>query len=401
MSITFFFGAGAECSFGLPAGKGFISPLLQDQFKDERKAILGDKTSSFQLVPPNSKKVYAQTIHFCKKEAKKYFEQWIIENCDNYYNGSSKKLNIPYSDWYKCLHTSEEQLDTLSEEKKNQREFFLENAVFFDTLDEKFNDLRNDPLGANGKRVLNAYFTILILMLDSLYQIPGGFDWKLDHIYQLLKKDYDRSKLLEKKKGKSYYQSLSDSGLSNYSVITSNYTEIISMFLKDVVFLHGKLTWFEDYKHRRFYDVSMDDDIPTENVVPFIMIPSGVKPIICKRQLDEFQKFTQRLFESNYLCVVGYKFNSEDNHINAIIGEWLRVKGNKLIYLNYKENNSYLDICKYGWASGFTRKVYDEKEVTDRTTLDLKAKEQIIDIHVNKSNCNSVFESLLMQLHDT
>ena len=170
------------------------------------------------------------------------------------------------------------------------------------------------------------------------------------------------------------------------------------MFIKDVCFLHGKLTWFEDYRHLQFYDVNSDSDIPISYVIPFFMIPSGVKPIICKKQLDEYSRFTQRLNSSNYLCVVGYRFNSEDNHINAIIGEWLRKKNNRLIYLNYCSDNSCLDLGRYGWASLFSKKEYGEEKVTPQTKFDLKSKEKIIDIHVNEKKSNAVFESLLKQL---
>lgn len=33
------------------------------------------------------------------------------------------------------------------------------------------------------------------------------------------------------------------------------------------------------------------------------------------------------------LVVVGYRFNSEDNHINSVIADWLENSNGKLLYL--------------------------------------------------------------------
>ena len=92
--------------------------------------------------------------------------------------------------------------------------------------------------------------------------------------------------------------------------------------------------------------------------MPFILIPSGIKPIICTKQVESFHKFIDNLQQSDVLCVVGYKFNSEDNHINAIITEWLHNRGKKLVYFNY---NRDVDFEKLEWADD----IWNGKAITD------------------------------------
>ena len=89
------------------------------------------------------------------------------------------------------------------------------------------------------------------------------------------------------------------------------------------------------------------------------MIPSGVKPLICKKQINEFKKFSDNLDKSDYLAIVGYNLNSEDNHINSIISSWLREnEKHKVIYLNYIGDKSVDSDAKtesieqYGWLDG-------------------------------------------------
>lgn len=89
------------------------------------------------------------------------------------------------------------------------------------------------------------------------------------------------------------------------------------------------MTWFEDIKQLMIYDCADDEERKniisnSKNIIPFILIPSGVKPIICSKQIKAFKNFIDVLNSSDFLVVVGYKFNSEDNHINSIINEWLK-----------------------------------------------------------------------------
>ena len=132
--------------------------------------------------------------------------------------------------------------------------------------------------------------------------------------------------------------------------------------------------------------------LQAKNVVPFILIPSGVKPLVCRKQIGQFSDFIKKLDGSKYLVVVGYKFNSEDNHINSIIADWLRKKENKLIYLNY---NNEVTFDQFPWLKDkFSVETLENPDEAET----LLTAGKISDIHVNEENCLAIFEKLLQEL---
>lgn len=355
----FFFGAGAENTYGVVTGEGFRQPLLKPD-KDQKRALkglLGDDYKNAPLLHHKSQKIYLQTIYSNPDEAKKVFDEERVAQYISYYRGSSKDDKNKFDfdmqkiakQWYKLL-TDDTADSNLGE--KEIKDFFLKNAVFFDSLDEKFNSLRYvDWDNSNMRRVVNAYFLLFIEMLKGLYN-TDEFDWSMPNVLDLLNREYTKPKYIE-----SYYTILRDryiktnNGERPCSIATTNYTNLSSIYTqqKNIIYLHGKMTWFEDYKHLVIYDCTIPeerqeiikickDDYKT--ILPFILIPSGVKPLICKKQIDEFSKFGNALWdkETKVAVVVGYRFNSEDNHINSMFSEWLRENGHTLIVLNYHSN---------------------------------------------------------------
>ena len=340
MGISFLFGAGADSVYGICKGASFAEPLLLGKYAEERKKMLGDSMGEYRLLYPQSKKIYLQTIISNQDEAREIFGLMFVDKCVEYYNKEyteEKSKNIRaefdahFKNWYKMITEK-----CFVHEYCDQRahDFFLNKAVFFDSLDEKMNDLRNSPPNSNGKRVINAYATIFIMMVNQLYDIPVEYSWTYPDLFLTL-----RNCMLGKVglDTQSYYKILREL-LDGYPLkkdvyfTTTNYTEIAEKVLgREVTYLHGNLNWFEDYEHLRVYDCKKDDDYQqalnhTKTLIPFILIPSGIKPIICTKQIESFYNFVNSLSCSDVLCVVGYKFNSEDNHINAIIAEWLQKK---------------------------------------------------------------------------
>ena len=84
------------------------------------------------------------------------------------------------------------------------------------------------------------------------------------------------------------------------------------------------------------------------------------------RQIEEFHKFIAALKESDQLCIIGYHFNSEDNHVNAIIGDWLRAeKKHRLIYFNWKGG---VKLSKLKWMETF--EIKENGDVADLRSTD-------------------------------
>lgn len=396
MKVTFLFGSGADtdASDKLKSGQSFAEALLQNRYSHQIKSITGFDASHFQLIYPGSQKVFIQTILAQREKAQKLFGTEIVDDivCYSYEKSSddlSKKIAGYCRSWYGILKHPEVE----SIEIKN---FFLQNAVLFDSLDEKFNSLRDVNYNSNAKRVINAYLTVFLLMFESLYDIPLNFEWSYSSIFEKLRKPYD----IDFSNG-CYYSILANSGI-DCNIITTNYTDIVNAFADrggdDIVYLHGKMTLFEDLKSLSVFDCRTLQNTNTKlsrnnqfsNTIPFILIPSGVKPIICQRQIQEFAKFIHALDQSEYLIVLGYRFNSEDNHINSIIAEWLRRRHRKLLYLNY---NGSVDFSTFNWADEFSVRTYEypEDEV-------LRSNSQIVNIKIDKETARSTFKELLSKL---
>lgn len=352
--ITFLFGSGADTCYSknMKSGKEFNEALLTNKYKEQRKAILGDDFINAQFLHPNSRKIYAQTIFQNQDKAREVFknEREIVDSCISYYEGNcncSESLKQFFNDSYNALN---------QKGTNKHKDFYLENANFFDTLDEKFNSLRMaSVLNNNAKRVINAYWTIFLLLIEWMYDDCINNISNKNDVFEFINKNL--SLLIN---DNNYYSILKNSGAC-CNIVTTNYTNFIETTVKkNVIYLHGKLTWFEDIEKLRIYDIENTEDLEKAKnsplLLPFILIPSGVKPIICEKQLSEFSKFINVLKDSNELCIIGYRFNSEDNHVNSIIGEWLLKEGKHMTIFDYDGN---FDKNNYKWLVDIDNKKID------------------------------------------
>lgn len=422
--VSILFGSGADTDYNAKLGSGasFSQALLQNSYKDKCKKVTGN-SYEYSLIHKLSKKVYIQTILENEEKAKEAgIKENDIELCKKYSKAQlsdpeKAKLDKQCKKWYNLLMNKKTK-------QKNKQKFFYEKAVFFSSLDEKFNSLRyNDgEWNTNAKRVINAYYTVFFYMAENVYNKDAMNN--INSIRDLLNflKYVKKSDESSKNNDKKYYDILKnflDSSEENncrYFVTTTNYTDYVSEIFGTIntAYLHGKLKWFEDLKTLQVFDCDDDKEYDKlleiaetqskskqTRLIPFIMIPSGVKPLICKKQIDEFKKFSDNLDKSEYLVIVGYNLNSEDNHINSIISSWLREnEKHKVIYLNYIGDKSVdLDaktesIEQYGWLDGI-KIVSPYKD--DISKIKNVAKQFIV-ININSENCHDIFKNALTQI---
>lgn len=422
--VSILFGSGADTDYNAKLGSGasFSKALLQNSYKDKCKKVTGN-SYEYSLIHERSKKVYIQTILENEEKAKDAgIKESEIKLCKKYSkallsNPEKTKLDKKCKIWYKLLMNKKTTL-------KNKQKFFYEKAVFFSSLDEKFNSLRyNDgEWSTNAKRVINAYYTVFFYMIENVYK--KGVITNINNIRDLLNflKCVKKSDEYLKNNDEKYYDILKkflDSSEENncrYFVTTTNYTDYVSEIFgtTNTAYLHGKLKWFEDLKTLQVFDCDDDNEYDKlleiaetqikskqTRLIPFIMIPSGVKPLICKKQIDEFKKFSDNLDKSDYLVIVGYNLNSEDNHINSIISSWLREnEKHKVIYLNYVSDKSVDSDTKtesveqYGWLDGIkiVSPYKDDISKIENVT------EQFIVININSENCHDIFKNVLNQI---
>lgn len=423
--VSILFGSGADTDYNANLGSGasFSKALLQNSYKDKCKKVTGN-SYEYSLIHKRSKKVYIQTILENEEKAKEAgIKENDIELCKKYSKAQlsdyeKTNLDTNCKTWYDLLMSNN------PGEEKDVQKFFFERAVFFDALDEKFNSLRyNDgKWSANAKRVINAYYTVFFYMIENIYDEDVKDSVNSIKDLPTYLKFAKKSDEYLKNNDKKYYDILKkflDSSEENncrYFVTTTNYTDYVSEIFgtTNTAYLHGKLKWFEDLKTLQVFDCDDDNEYDKlleiaetqskskqTRLIPFIMIPSGVKPLICKKQINEFKKFSDNLDKSDYLVIVGYNLNSEDNHINSIISSWLREnEKHKVIYLNYIGDKSVdsdtktESIEQYGWLDGI--KIVSLCQ--DNLFKIADAKEQFIVINIDSENCHDIFKNALTQI---
>lgn len=398
--IMFLFGSGADTDVNkkLVSGSKFAESIIQNKYADKINNITQEDFRNFKLISHNSKKIFIQTIVHNEKLAREMLSSEDDVNLVMDYNNGAensdttkKKITEMCRNWYDLITNTEIPQEQSEEDSKN---FFLENAALFGSLDEKFNSLRYpNKKDANAKRVINAYWTVFMVMFESLFGEISELDF--DAVLKKLSDEKTVAESMLSGQSNCYYNTVSKVK-GNYHIATTNYTALVSTaFENRANYLNGKLSWFEDLYNLTVYDCTQESERDLivkhpKNIIPFIFIPSGVKPIVCPKQVKEYTDFKSNLESSSILCVIGYRFNSEDNHINSFIADWLRKDKNVLIYFNYKENTEHkedFNLEDLYWIKmlieGGKYKTIDKIKDFNFDVID---EHKVIDIKINKKN---------------
>ena len=397
--IIFLFGSGADTDVNkkLVSGSKFAESIIQNKYADKINNITQEDFRNFKLISHNSKKIFIQTIVHNENLAREKLSREEVNLVIDYNNGTKnsnttkKKITKMCRKWYDLITNTKIPQEQSEEDSKN---FFLENAALFGSLDEKFNSLRYpNKKDANAKRVINAYWTVFMVMFESLFGEISELDF--DAVLKKLSDEKTVAKNMLSGQSNCYYNTVSKVK-GNYHIATTNYTALVSTaFENRANYLNGKLSWFEDLYNLTVYDCTQESERDLivkhpKNIIPFIFIPSGVKPIVCPKQVKEYTDFKSNLESSSILCVIGYRFNSEDNHINSFIADWLRKDKNVLIYFNYKENTEDkedFNLVDLYWIKTFIEGgKYKTIDKIKDFNFDVIDEHKVIDIKINKKN---------------
>ncbi len=147
---------------------------------------------------------------------------------------------------------------------------------------------------------------------------------------------------------KSYYDDLLDATTSfdkkfEVSVVgTSNYTPLIKEKLNQlknitITYLNGSTDeWYDPYLNRIGF-VESDIDKQSHILVPLLFTQSGTKPMTSIDMLLRYADYYNSLLETNLICIIGYGFNSDDEHINGIFRKLLDSNGKKIVVVETKD----------------------------------------------------------------
>lgn len=408
--ITVLFGAGAEGKgqFDLPTGASFKRDVILAK-NAESFGNLFLKSSNYNLkltggtiIAHNATSVLYQTIVENNSSDCKILEKLFPDENDRciaqkyieYKRGLTKKenenkngnedeketkSNRQISDNFRSLYKAnfyDRIKDTSIDNLDDSLKYFLDNAGIYSFLDSLFNYLRKPELYNNEcARVIKIYYAALLSILDGLAEsLDVSEQGDLSGLYSNLKKGSNQiensvnvlsdiiaefqNAVVRKADVKSkteqdklYYFNIKELSKNNdVSCITTNYTNICQKIIdiddEHFSYLHGKLELFEEHETKDIKNIKEVD--LSKTVFPYLLIQSGVKPIISPLQIKEFSKACDMVVDADELLIIGYGVNSDDEHIKNILRE--RFKQNKklnilfMVKIKMKEKKKKLEL---------------------------------------------------------
>lgn len=368
--VTFLFGAGAETGFGLLSGKNFakdillLNPTLRAQVKEFFESQGCKEYKNTRLIYAASRSIYYQTICENEDAFRSTFENMELQPSfpqiyDNYKiykectDEKSRKEYAKYSEVFSSMcgkvwkYLSTENTGTERSESndlgwgeyKRLADFILNNVRYYAQIDKQFNALRNPKKKTTEYwTVLNTYAAAFFSVFNKMYILQSDGKKSIctkEKVIGLI-----NNKMYGLPNTNNYYQAIKNNlEECDYECVTTNYTPYVERILGKGAYLHGKLSWFEDSENLAVYDATRQEEVALicQNFVfPFIFIQSGIKPVVSTKQIEELYKAITYLNESDTLVVVGYNFNSDDNHINSMIADWLREENERqLVFFKY------------------------------------------------------------------
>ncbi len=371
------FGAGAEQGLGISGGSAFAKTVLGidaepmndavREYYTNRKKSPGLKNSSWY--PDYHKYTWDN-----KKLLEAAVKKKLLEDALRY--STKEKFDA-------------EVADMITNMSAEEREEVLEKYTsYMGLVDEQFHTLISPrPLGRDKFWSVVACYTRAYLLLAGEMLFPerkGDVLLSKAQYMDILEDPKDAIQKMHdfataQRDVQSYYSILRDSAIPNIKVITSNYTpackNIADLSDDNIAYVHGRFGLFELPYEFRVFDVE-EESLSADVYFPYIFIQSGVKPIVEERQIDEFAKMLKFLREADKLIVVGYRINSDDNHINGILRSFL-LSEKEIVFLDYD--------------SGSTKEM-----IARRLRID-ENDPRLVHLSITKENCYKVFAERLKQ----
>lgn len=371
-NIVFLIGAGAEGNkqIGLPSGSVFKRKTIiptnissfcgkineSKDYKIDDAALLHHNATNtlYQTLKEYGQSLFEKTNNECFVDyftdeeiniIKKYFDykNKLISDNSEKKEIQNKFLNLYKKIFYNPIKNNEYPKECTDEEKnriKKLDEIFLEKICFFSDIDSYFNYLRKPDLYINEvTHVMKTYFAAYKCIYDSLYEIanekpkiPNDRLEMLDEVNRL------QDKIIKENKIENLYYRIIKQHKDdfNINVITTNYTnfaeKIIGLENENIAYLHGKLDLFENLKTKK---IDRPNNFKNEDVIfPYILIQSGVKPLISPLEIKVFSNACDMIENADYLIILGYGLNSDDEHVVSMIKYYLDKRKDKLEVYN-------------------------------------------------------------------
>ena len=325
-STCFLFGAGAEYSFKLGDGESFARNVVGNGNQAMNSAIR-EYYRSLDLLDewyPKYKNSKVKTIDLIEAALKK----------------KKYTLNEEYKPTRKFSTQLRREAERYENSPQERKELLNKWTSYFGIIDESFCTLMSPKHLGPEKfwRVVNFYTRAYLFMVLPFLSKDKSKDTYLEALRDP-KGTY--IKVLNEAKGKltqndNYYSYLR-AYFPSAEIATTNYTPFCDIISDGkAAYLHGKLNLFECPRTLKVVDVTTDDvNFGKDVYFPYLFIQSGVKPIVEKKQIEEYHKFVKQLKKSKELVILGYNLNFDDNHLNGLIRDFLLTGRNRLVYFDY------------------------------------------------------------------
>lgn len=134
-----------------------------------------------------------------------------------------------------------------------------------------------------------------------------------------------------------YYHDLKESLGKDFNtniIATTNYNSFIQEVLgREIIYLNGAVNiLYDPYLNQLDLKEKFDSVAEKHFLVPLMFTQSGTKPMTSVSMLIKYVRMYEKLKEADGICVVGFGFNEDDEHINGIFRELID-KDNKKIYI--------------------------------------------------------------------
>lgn len=342
-TVTFLFGAGAEKDLGLPSGSDFKKDIvLGENAETIYRYVNEDSENTYKikdgfLLSWNSYHTLYQTLsendslrNMLTNDERKIFEEYERINQNSEKNIDIKKdITVEFNNLYKTLVYEKIKSNELGEFQNE----FLKCISMCHFLDSRLNSLR---LPENYKKETGKVLRILYSAFCSIYKgIDGNFPFddvdipvkeRREKLFQAIENGQDIIVKNAKNNSELYYNIIKEKVLDkNYdcSVITTNYTNFAEKLMglneTHVAYIHGRLDIFEDIESKIAKPITEFES--DKKIMPFLFVPSGVKPVVNSWQIEQYAKACDWIKNSDYLVVLGYGLNSDDEHVINFLRE--------------------------------------------------------------------------------
>lgn len=150
----------------------------------------------------------------------------------------------------------------------------------------------------------------------------------------------------------------------NWKAITLNYTSFLEKQLgkENVIYFHGGLSEYVNMTDRTYMDIdnyqnidiiqfiedcvkpnihiSENENEVQRHVIPALVPPLKLKPVLSSKYIEKWHNAAQWIKDTEKIIIIGYSFNSADDHFNDILRQNYSGKTIYIIAPDVDSNNS-------------------------------------------------------------